>query len=227
MNVLLVEDDVSAARFLKQALQEADYIVEVASHGVLALARGKVGDFDLILLDVMLPGIDGFEVCRRLREAGIVAPVLLLTARDAVDDIVNGLDSGADDYIVKPFRVAELLARARAMLRRADATPSTTVLRVADLTLDPAAHAAMRQGKTISLSSTESALLEYLIRNKGRVLTRAKILEQVWQYDFGGNANVLDVYIGYLRRKVDRDFEPRLIHTVRGVGFRMGVVDAT
>ena len=225
MNVLLVEDDAGAARFLNQALKEADYSVEVASDGLSALARGRLGGFDLILLDVMLPGIDGFQVCRRLREAGVTAPILLLTARDAIDDIVTGLDGGADDYIVKPFRVAELLARARAMLRRSDSAPAAGILRVADLTLDPVSHTASRGGSAISLSSTESALLQYLMRNKGRVLTRPKILQQVWQYDFGGNDNVLDVYIGYLRRKIDRDYSPHLIHTVRGVGFRIGVFD--
>ena len=226
MNVLLVEDDESAIRFLRQALLEAGYQVEVECDGLSALARGRAGGFDLILLDIMLPGMDGFTVCRRLRDAGIAAPVLLLTARDGVDDIVLGLDSGADDYIVKPFRVAELLARVRAMLRRTDTAPGSGVLRVADLVLDPVLHTASRGTTAISLSTTESALLECLMRNKGRVLTRAKILQQVWQYDFGGNANVLDVYIGYLRRKIDRGFSPRLIHTVRGVGFRLGVFDA-
>ena len=227
MNVLLVEDDPSAAQFLVQALQEADYRVEVAADGPSALARGRLGAFDLILLDVMLPGIDGFEVCRRLREGGVAAPILLLTARDAEGDIVAGLDSGADDYVVKPFRVAELLARARAMLRRTGDARPTDILRVADLTLDPATHIAARGDRAIPLSSTESALLEYLMRHRGRVASRASILEHVWQYDFGGNDNVLDVYIGYLRRKIDRDCTPHLIHTVRGVGFRMGVFDAS
>ena len=227
MHVLLIEDDTSAVRFLSQALHEAQYSVEVATDGLSALSRGRNGGFDLILLDVMLPGLDGFEVCRRLREAGVTAPILLLTARDAVEDIVHGLDSGADDYIVKPFRVAELLARARAMLRRTDTSSSNAILRVADLTLDPASHTASRGGNAIPLSSTESALLEYLMRNRGRVLTRARILQHVWQYDFGGNANVLDVYIGYLRRKIDRDYAPHLIHTVRSVGFRIGVFDAS
>ena len=227
MNVLLVEDDASAARFLVQAFQEADYGVEVASNGLSALTRGRLGSFDLILLDVMLPGMDGFEVCRRLRESGIAAPILLLTARDAERDIVTGLDSGADDYIVKPFRVAELLARTRAMLRRTGAARPTDTLRAADLTLDPTTHVAARGDRSIRLSSTECALLEFLMRRKGKVASRASILQHVWQYDFGGNANVLDVYIGYLRRKIDRDFSPPLIHTVRGVGFRLGVFDAS
>jgi DNA-binding response OmpR family regulator len=225
MNILVVEDDASAAKFLAQALREADYTVEIVTNGLSALGRGRTGGFDLILLDVMLPGMDGFAVCRRLRECGISALVLLLTARDALEDIVQGLDSGADDYLVKPFRIAELLARVRAMLRRAEPTSIETVLRIADLTLDTVSHVATRGEAAIALSATESALLACLIGGKGRVLTRAKILQQVWQYDFGGNANVLDVYIGYLRRKIDRHFSPQLIHTVRGVGFRLGVFD--
>jgi len=225
MNVLLVEDDASAARFVSQALREADYTVETVANGLSALGRGRSGGFDLILLDVMLPGMDGFDVCRRLRESGIAAPILLLTARDAIDDIVRGLDEGADDYLVKPFRVAELLARARAMLRRTDTSGGDSILRIADLSLDTASHVATRGETTIPLSGTESTLLAFLIRGKGRVLSRSKILEHVWQYDFGGNGNVLDVYIGYLRRKIDRGFTPQLIHTVRGVGFRLGVFD--
>lgn len=225
MNVLLVEDDTAAARFLSQALREAAYSVDVVTDGLSALGRGRSGGFDLILLDVMLPGIDGFEVCKRLRESGIAAPILLLTARDSLDDIVRGLDEGADDYLVKPFRVAELLARVRAMLRRTEPSATERVLRIADLTLDTTSNLASRNETAISLSATESSLLAYLIRAKGRVLTRAKILQHVWQYDFGGNGNVLDVYIGYLRRKIDKGFSPQLIHTVRGVGFRLGVFD--
>ncbi len=226
MRVLLVEDNLSAVQFLRQALQEAEYTVEVATDGLSALSKGRTGGFDLILLDVMLPGLDGFEVCRRLREAGVAVPILLVTARDAVEDIVTGLDNGADDYMVKAFRVAELLARARAMLRRTESA-ATETLRVADLTLDLATHTAARGGMEISLSATEYALLELLMRSKGRVLTRARILQHVWQYDFSGNSNILDVYIGYLRRKIDRDYTPHLIHTVRGIGFRIGVFDGS
>ncbi|HLJ55448.1 MAG TPA: response regulator transcription factor [Chthonomonadaceae bacterium] len=226
MHVLIVEDDAAAVRFLAQALLEAGYGVESAPDGLSGLARGRAGRFDLILLDVMLPGMDGFELCRRLRESGVTTPILLLTARDAVEDIVAGLDGGADDYLVKPFRIAELLARARAAMRRVEPA-AEELLRVADLTLDPVSHAASRAGREIALSATESALLEILMRHKGRVVTRTRILRHVWQYEFGGNANVLDVYIGYLRRKVDRGFSPPLIHTIRGVGFRMGVFDAT
>ena len=177
-------------------------------------------EFDLILLDVMLPRMDGFAVCRQLRVGGIQTPILLITARDAIDDKIKGLDSGADDYLVKPFQVGELLARMRALLRRVASVPTT--LQIGDLVLDPATRRAMRGAKAIALSSTEYALLEFLMRNTGRVLTRAQILEHVWQYDFEGNDNVLDVYISYLRGKIDKGRSP-LIHTVRGVGFRMEV----
>ena len=224
MNILLAEDDPAAVRFLKQAIYEAGYQIEIAEDGVKALSMALSGDYVLLLLDVMLPGMDGFEICRRLRSQGISTHILLLTARDTLEDKIEGLDSGADDYIVKPFRVAELLARMRAMVRRVAAPPD--ILRVADLTLDPTSHTAIRGERTIPLSTTECALLEYLMRNKGRVLTRSMILEHVWQYDFEGNDNVLDVYIGYLRKKIDRDFSPPLIHTVRSVGFRLGVLSA-
>ena len=223
MNVLIVEDDESVARFLKQALSEAGYAVERVSDGLTGLEQARSLAYDLILLDMMLPGMNGLEVCRRLRSANIPTPILIITAKDTLQDRVDGLDSGADDYLVKPFQVAELLARARALLRRATSAP--TVLRVADLTLDPASRRALRAGKTISLSATEYALLEYLMRNVDRVLTRSMILEHVWQYDFGGSDNVLDVYISDLRGKIDRGQSPTLIHTVRGVGFRLGVED--
>ncbi len=217
MNVLIVEDDKSLARLLQQAVSEAGYVTQVEHNGSAALELAQSFEFDLILLDIMLPGLDGLEVCRRLRAARILSPVLIITARDAVDNKVEGLDSGADDYIVKPVAIRELLARMRALMRRGVSTPA--VLRVADLTLDPAARRASRNGKTISLSATEYALLEYLMRNAGRVLTRSMIMEHVWQYDFDGNDNVLDVYIGYLRGKIDRNHSPALIRTVRGVGF--------
>ena len=223
MNVLVVEDDESVARFLGQALSEAGYAVESVADGLTGLEQARSLGYDLILLDVMLPGMNGLEVCRRLRSANISTPILIITAKDTLQDRVDGLDSGADDYIVKPFQLAELLARARALLRRAVSAP--TVLRVADLTLDPASRRAIRAGKTVSLSATEYALLEYLMRNVDRVLTRSMILEHVWQYDFGGSDNVLDVYISYLRGKIDRGQTPTLIHTVRGVGFRLGVED--
>jgi DNA-binding response OmpR family regulator len=219
MNVLIVEDDESVARFLRQAMTEAGFVPQWSGDGLDGLALAQGGGFDLILLDVMLPHLDGFEVCRRLREEHIQTPILLITARDLLADKVKGLDSGADDYIVKPFHLAELLARARALLRRGGSSPTT--LTVADLTLDPATRTVSRGGKAISLSATEYTLLEYLMRNAGRTLTRSLILEHVWQYDFEGNDNVLDVYISYLRRKIDTGRPSSLIQTVRGVGYRV------
>ena len=220
MRLLIVEDDDSVARFLAQATKEAGYDVEAVSDGIEGLRRATTGALDLLLLDVMLPGLDGLEVCRRLRAAQMRVPILIITARDTLEDKLAGLDGGADDYLVKPFHVAELLARVRALLRRAE--PAGHVLQVADLRLDPALRQVRRGDKTTSLSATEYVLLEYLMRHAGQVLPRAAILEHVWQYDFGGNDNVLDVYVSYLRRKLDRGHAPRLIHTVRGVGFRMG-----
>jgi len=219
MNVLIVEDDESVARFLKQAVSEAGYAAQVVGDGLVALDAAQTMVYDLILLDRMLPGMDGFEVCRRLRSAQIATPILLITARDTLEDKIEGLDSGADDYVVKPFQVGELLARVRALLRRGTSSP--TILRAADLNLDPATRRVTRGGKSVSLSATEYSLLEYLMRNVGRVLTRSMILDHVWQYDFDGNDNVLDVYISYLRSKIDRGRTNPLIHTVRGVGYRL------
>lgn len=224
MNVLIVEDNPGAVRFLTQAIMEAGYVAQTANDGLLAFDMAVSGTFDLILLDIMLPGMNGLEVCRRLRAVKIATPILMITAKDTLNDRVEGLDSGADDYIVKPFQVAELLARARALLRRG--VHSSSVLSVDNLTLDPATRRAARNGKTISLSATEYALLEYLMRNVGRVLTRSMILEHVWQYDFDGRDSVVDVYISYLRSKIDKGQTPTLIHTIRGTGFRMGVEDA-
>jgi len=220
MNVLIVEDDASVARFVKQAASEAGYAAQVEGDGLQALQTAQAMNFDLILLDVMLPGLNGFEVCRRLRAAGVASLILIITARDTTEDKVEGLDAGADDYIAKPFKVVELLARMRALLRRG--ASSSTVLQVADLTLDPATRQAARGGKAIPLSATEYSLLEYMMRHPNRVLPRSTILDHVWQYDFGGSDNVLDVYIMYLRNKIDKGQERRLIHTVRGVGFRLG-----
>lgn len=220
VKLLIVEDNTSVARFLAQATREAGYSSVPADNGADALRLARAETFGLILLDIMIPRINGFEVVRRLRSDGVVTPILIITARDALDDKIKGLDSGADDYIVKPFQIAELLARVRALLRRGVA-PSAA-LSVADLTLDPSTRRATRGDKTIYLSATEYALLEYLMRNAGHVVTRSKILEHVWDYDFGGNDNVLDVYVSYLRNKIDRLSDVQLIHTVRGVGYRLG-----
>jgi DNA-binding response OmpR family regulator len=224
VKVLIVEDNDCVARFLRQATSDAGYTVEMVDDGLRAVDIATTLPFDVILLDVMLPGINGFEICRRLRAAQIMTPILIITARDTLEDKLAGLDGGADDYIVKPFQVAELLARIRALLRRNPT--SSTVLKVANLTLDPSTRLATRAGQAINLSGTEYALLEYLLRNAGRVLTRAMILEHVWEYDFEGNDNVLDVYISYLRRKIDKGHAHQLIQTIRGVGFRIADPDA-
>lgn len=225
MNLLILEDDESVARVLKQATEEAGYEVKVVEDGFLALEQGKSPDYDLLMLDVMVPRLNGFEITRRLREAGVATPILIITARDTLEDKVKGLDAGADDYIVKPFELAELLARIRALLRRG--TVSGGTLKVADLILDLQSRQATRAGHTVSLSATEFALLEYLMRNAGRVLTRAMIVDHVWQYDFDGNDNVLDVYISYLRKKIDRTSDAPLIQTIRGVGYRIADTRAT
>ena len=219
MNVLVVEDDDAVSRFLVQALGEEGYGTQLCDDGARALQTASEQAFDLILLDVMLPGLSGLEVCSRLRAREVRTPILMITARDTTEDKVQGLDAGADDYLVKPFQVDELLARVRAMLRRGASSP--VALRVGDLKLDPATRQAQRGGKNILLSSTEYTLLEYLMRHAGSVLTRAALLEHVWQYDFEGNDNVLEVYISYLRRKIDRGHKTPLIHTVRGAGYCM------
>ncbi len=224
MNILIVEDDDSVARFLKQAVSEAGYAPLVVGNGLLALQHATSERFDLILLDVMLPAMDGLTVCRTLREKGVDTPILIITARDTIEDKIEGLDSGADDYVVKPFLVGELLARMRAILRRG--VQQAPLLQVADLSLDPATRRVARAGKTIHLSATEFTLLNYLMRNKGKVLTRSMILQHVWEYDFEGNDNVLEVYISYLRGKIDRGRTKPLIHTVRGVGYRIEESDA-
>ncbi|MDF2444691.1 MAG: hypothetical protein JWR01_2894 [Subtercola sp.] len=221
MNVLIVEDAPDVSAFLEQACQEAGYTAQVVTDGLEALAQAKTGSFDLILLDVLLPHKNGFEVCRELRAEGIKSLVLIITARDRLEDKIEGLDAGADDYVCKPFRVPEILARMRALLRRRDALTSS--LQVADLVLDPTTRRATRGGHLIHLSATEYNLLEMLMRHAGHTLTRQAIMEHVWQYDFNGRDNVLDVYIGYLRQKIDRGHPP-LIHTARGVGYRLSEV---
>jgi heavy metal response regulator len=218
MRILLVEDDRKVASFIRKGLTEEGYAVDVAHDGEAGLFMGLDRLHDVIVLDVMLPGKPGFQVLRELRQAKVITPVLLLTARDAVEDKVQGLDAGADDYLTKPFAFAELLARVRALLRRGKAGQAAT-LQVADLTLDPAARTVKRGGETIPLTNREFALLEYFLRNPGRVLTRTMIAEHVWDYSFDAGTNVIDVYVNYLRKKVDAGREPKLIHTVRGVGY--------
>jgi len=218
MRVLLVEDDRKVASFIRKGLTEEGYAVDVAHEGETGLAMGMDRLHDVIVLDVMLPLKPGFQVLRELRQAKVTTPVLLLTARDAVEDKVQGLDAGADDYLTKPFAFAELLARVRALLRRGKGVQAA-VLQAADLVLDPAARTVKRGGEAIPLTNREFALLEYLLRNPGRVLTRTMISEHVWDYSFDAGTNVIDVYVNYLRKKIDAGREVKLIHTVRGAGY--------
>ena len=218
MRILVVEDDRKVASFIRKGLTEEGYAADVASDGETGLAMGLDRLHDVIVLDVMLPRKPGFQVVRELRQAKVTTPVLLLTARDTVEDKVQGLDAGADDYLTKPFAFAELLARIRALLRRGTAARAP-VLQIADLTLDPAVRTVTRGGEAISLTNREFALLEYLMRNTGRVLTRTMIAEHVWDYSFDSGTNVIDVYVNYLRKKIDAGRERKLIHTVRGVGY--------
>ena len=218
MRVLLVEDDRKVANFIRKGLMEEGYAVDVAPDGETGLAMGLDRLHDVIILDVMLPGKSGFQVVRELRQAKVATPALLLTAREAVEDRVQGLDAGGDDYLTKPFAFAELLARVRALLRRG-VTAQAPLLRVADLTLDPAKRTLKRGGEPIPLTNREFAMLEYFMRNPGRVLTRTLIAEHVWDYSFDSSTNVIDVYVNYLRKKIDTGRERRLLHTVRGVGY--------
>jgi len=220
MRVLVVEDDPGVRESLRRSLAFNGFEVLMASDGVAGLELVDRERPDAVVLDVMLPRLDGLEVCRRMRHGGDDTPVLMLTARDEVADRVAGLDAGADDYLPKPFALEELLARLRALLRRAKASESPDEsLRFADLTLDPASRDVARGERAIRLTRTEFSLLETLMREPRRVLSRARILEDVWGYDFPTSANSLEVYIGYLRRKTEEGGEPRLVHTVRGVGY--------
>jgi heavy metal response regulator len=220
MRILVVEDHRRIAAFIERGLEEEHYAVDVAYDGEEALDWAAVVDYDLILLDILLPQKDGIQVCRQLRDRGSKVPILMLTARDSVEDRVRGLDSGADDYLVKPFAFQELLARIRALLRR-QSEVKTTRLQVSDLVLDAVTHRATRGGQVIELTAREYALLEFLMRHPRQVLSRTQIAEHVWDYDFFSTSNVVDVYIGYLRRKVNRDFDLKLIHTVRGAGYKI------
>ena len=222
MRLLVVEDEKKVAEFIRRGLDEEGYTVDVAADGEeglnLALSRGH----DLVILDINLPKIEGLEVLRRLRESGFSAPVLLLTVRATIEDKVLGLDTGADDYLAKPFAFDELIARVRALLRRRKGTEPVT-LQVADLTLDPATRTVRRGSENIELTAKEFSLLNHLMRNQGRVLSRTGIAENVWGYYFDTSTNVIDVYINYLRNKIDAGREPKLIHTVRGVGYVLKV----
>jgi two-component system response regulator MprA len=221
MRVLVVDDERPVREALERALKLERYEVVLAKDGMDALRAFADAPTDVIVLDILMPRLDGLEVCRRIREAGDSTPILLLTARDAVRDRVAGLDAGADDYLVKPFALEELLARLRALLRRSVVNEDKHVLRFADLSMDGETREVRRGDRTIHLTRTEYLLLELFLRNPKRVLTREVIFDRVWGYDFGPESNSLEVYVGYLRRKIEVGNEPRLIHTVRGVGYVM------
>ncbi len=223
MRVLIVEDERKISAYVKRGLEEQGYAVDAAYTGTEALEFADAAPYDLILLDILLPEMDGFAVCRELRRQGNRTPVLMLTARDAVDDRVTGLDAGADDYLVKPFALKELLARLRALTRRTADVPKSPVLQLADLALDTLTRRVKRGNKTIELAAKEYAVLECLLREPDRVLTRTQIAEHVWNYDVFNQSNIVDVYIKNLRRKIDDGFEVKLIHTIRGAGYRLSV----
>jgi len=218
MRILIVEDDRKVGAFIQKGLREEQYAVDVCRDGEEAVEWASVNSYDVIVLDIMLPKKDGFTVCRELRQTGVLTPILMLTAKDSVEDKVSGLTEGADDYLTKPFSFEELLARIRALLRRAQ-DYKTKALRAGDLELDPIKRQATRAGKHIPLSGKEYALLEYLMRNKGRVVSESMIVEHVWDMNYEGTSNIVNVYINYLRKKIDSEFEVRLIRTIRGHGY--------
>ncbi len=223
MHVLLVEDERNIAAYIKRGLEEQGYAVDAAGSGREALDWAESVHFDLIVLDILLPQMDGLAVCRELRQRGDRTPILMLTARDTIDDRVAGLDAGADDYLVKPFALRELLARLRALTRRGVDAPGSPVLRLADLSMDPLTRRVRRGDKAIELTPKEYAVLECLLREPEHVLSRTQIAEHVWSYEAYSQSNIVDVYIRNLRRKVDEGFDKPLIHTVRGAGYRLSV----
>jgi DNA-binding response OmpR family regulator len=223
MRVLVVEDEQKINRSVCQALREEAYAVDSATDGEQAEELALINEYDLIILDLMLPRKSGIALCRALRERAVITPILMLTAKDSVEDRVQGLDSGADDYLVKPFYMDELLARARALLRR-DTNVKSTRLQLADLVVDTSSHRVMRAGNPIELTSKEYAMLEYFMRNPDQVLTRTIISEHVWDEEFDSLSNIIDVYIRRLRRKIDEGYQPRLLHTIRGSGYLLGIL---
>ncbi|MCF1714559.1 response regulator transcription factor [Flavihumibacter sp. RY-1] len=221
LSVLLVEDEISVGNLINKGLSERGYKISIAPDGDIGYEMATKNEFDIMILDIMLPGMNGLELCKRLRNNKIDTPILMLTALSSTENIVTGLDSGADDYITKPFKFAELEARIRSLARRKHPlqTEETNVLRVADLEMNPDSKMVTRNGKRISLTSTEFRLLEFLMKNKGKVLSRMTILENVWGIDFNISTNVVDVYINYVRKKIETSFEQKLLHTVVGMGY--------
>lgn len=221
MKILLVEDEKKVANLIKKGFEEEGLSVDVAEDGNKALDFISSTDYDLIILDIMLPGKDGYEVLKEIKKRGVAKPIMMLTAKDTTQDKVMGLDAGADDYMTKPFAFEELLARVRALLRRGHAIEKALPIQIHDLVIDPVTRKVTRAGKEIELTSKEYGLLEYMARNKNRILTRTMIAENVWEYQFDSLTNIIDVYINYLRRKIDKDSSKKLIHTVRGVGYML------
>lgn len=220
MRLLIIEDDRKVASFIKQGLEEERYIVETAADGITGLEMAMNNPFDAILLDIMLPGRDGFSILKELRDAGVQTPVIMVTARGATEDKIAGLDLGADDYLAKPFNFDELAARLRAIMRRSSSEKSTK-LRCADLVLDTVSHLAYRFGREIELTTKEYALLEYLMRHKNRILSRATITQHVWKHNFDPESNIIDVYVKRLRAKIESENSRKLIQSIRGVGYRI------
>lgn len=220
MRILVIEDEKKVASFIKHGLEEERYIVDISNDGQSGYELAMTNHFDAILLDVMLPGEDGFSILRKLRDAGIITPVLMLTARNTTEDRVQGLDLGADDYLAKPFSFEELAARLRSILRRSSPEKSTK-LKCGDLSLDTVSHLAFRQAREIELTTKEYALLEYLMRNKNRILSRSTITQHVWKHNFDPESNIIDVYVKRLRSKIEKENEQPLIQSIRGVGYRM------
>ncbi|MEE8205306.1 MAG: response regulator transcription factor [Nitrospinaceae bacterium] len=222
MRILIVEDEKKVAGFIKKGLEEETYAVDAAHDGEEGFHLASMNQYDMIILDLMLPNMDGLEVLTRLRDKKINTPILLLTAKDAIEDKVTGLNKGADDYLTKPFAFSELLARVRSLLRRGQAETKTELM-VGDLSLDLVSHKVNRKGEEIELTGKEYSLLEYFMRNEGKVLTRTMIAEHVWDYNFDTFTNVIDVYVNHLRKKIDKQYPAKLLHTLRGVGYVMRV----
>lgn len=222
-NILLVEDEVSVATLINKGLSEAGHTLSIAPDGNIGWEMALKSEFDVLILDIMLPGLNGLELCKRLRNNKIHTPILMLTALGSTENIVNGLDNGADDYLVKPFKLAELEARIRSIIRRKQgiAQDNLNMLKLHNLEMDTAAKQVTRNGKKINLTSTEYRLLEYLLKNKGKVLSRMEILENVWGIEFNISTNVVDVYINYLRKKIEMENEPKLLHTIVGMGYSL------